>query len=528
MFLILLVVFIVLLIIFAIVQNHNHKVFFESQGIPYLGHGMLRLIINTLRGVTVHEDVRNQYAKFKADKHKMAGGRDFGTLALMILDPELLKSILVKDFDHFTDRQTFPMAEEDFLLSKMVFTQRGEKWKSLRSKLSPTLTTGKIKRLFPLFDESGKKMAKFVEQEISRNGEEMDLTLIYSKFTMEVIATAVCGMDSQAFASKEPSLFEKMGARLQFSFGIFKIFQLILILMAPKLANLCRLSLLEREVQDFFALAIKSSIHDRQAKNEKRNDFIQLMLEAREGKLKTEENELSSFEKDAIIKEDKSSEESKLSANELMNDDVIAANAVLFILGGYDTTQSVLLFCAYALALNPDVQDKLRAEVDTVLEENDNQFSYDSLNRMTYLEMVINETLRFYPPMMTDRGCTKEYKVPGTEFVLKKGQGIIIPVYGLHHDAEYFPEPDKFDPERFSPENKSKINQYAYVPFGVGPRNCIGMRFALAEVKVAISHLVHNFRIEPSKKIKIPVKFTATNVLKPVGGMFLALRKIQH
>lgn len=128
----------------------------------------------------------------------------------------------------------------------------------------------------------------------------------------------------------------------------------------------------------------------------------------------------------------------------------------------------------------------------------------------------------------------------------------MIPIYGLHHDPEYYPEPEKFDPERFSPENKGKINQYVYLPFGAGPRNCIGefhnnlisgiicnpvlyayifvigMRFALAEVKVAIAHLVHNFMIEPSKKTLIPMKFSKASSLKPDGGMFLALNKIQH
>jgi len=71
---------------------------------------------------------------------------------------------------------------------------------------------------------------------------------------------------------------------------------------------------------------------------------------------------------------------------------------------------------------------------------------------------------------MTDRGCVKDYKVPGTEFVIKKGEGVIIPILGLHHDEKYWSEPKKFIPERFSPENKSKINQYAFMPFGHGPR----------------------------------------------------------
>jgi cytochrome P450 len=94
---------------------------------------------------------------------------------------------------------------------------------------------------------------------------------------------------------------------------------------------------------------------------------------------------------------------------------------------------------------------------------------------MNFNILVLTETLRFYPPaILTDRGCVKDYKIPDTEFVLKKGHGVLIPILGLHMDEEYWSEPDKFIPERFSPENKSNINQYAYMPFGQGPRNCIG------------------------------------------------------
>jgi len=140
--------------------------------------------------------------------------------------------------------------------------------------------------------------------------------------------------------------------------------------------------------------------------------------------------------------------------------------------------------------------------------------------------MYYLETLRYYPPaVMTDRGCVKDYKVPGTELVIKKGDGIFIPILGLHHDEKYWPEPEKFIPERFSPENKGKINQYTFLPFGQGPRNCIGMRFALTEVKVALANLVRHFNIEPSQKTVIPMKFANTGSLKPDGGMWLALHK---
>lgn len=111
------------------------------------------------------------------------------------------------------------------------------------------------------------------------------------------------------------------------------------------------------------------------------------MLEAREGSLKTDDSELENFEKDAQLKEDGSKERD---VAELLDDDGIVANAVLFILAGFDTTQSLLLYIPYALALNTEVQEKLREEIDSVLEESDGKLDYDVITKMTYLDMVIN------------------------------------------------------------------------------------------------------------------------------------------
>lgn len=93
---------------------------------------------------------------------------------------------------------------------------------------------------------------------------------------------------------------------------------------------------------------------------------------------------------------------------------------------------------------------------------------------------VFLETLRKYPAAaFLGRKCTKDYKVEGTEVALEKGCKVFIPVMGLHHDPEYFPEPDRFDPERFSEEHKRTIKQFTYLPFGEGPRNCIGGNWAV-------------------------------------------------
>ena len=116
-----------------------------------------------------------------------------------------------------------------------------------------------------------------------------------------------------------------------------------------------------------------------------------------------------------------------------------------------------------------------------------------------YVDQFINEVLRFYPPVSRlDRKLTDDVTLTldetGHQVHLKKGMVVNIPIYAIHHLEEYYPDPEKFDPDRWSAENKPQMNPYAYLPFSIGPRNCIGMRFALEELKLALCTLVHKFR----------------------------------
>jgi len=117
--------------------------------------------------------------------------------------------------------------------------------------------------------------------------------------------------------------------------------------------------------------------------------------------------------------------------------------------------------------LNPDIQSRVRDEINQAVEENDGKITYDLINRLEYLEMVTNESLRKYPPaFFLSRVCTKDFQIPETDLVIPKGTHININVYSLHCDPEYYPEPQKFDPERFSPENIKMRPQCSYIPFG--------------------------------------------------------------
>jgi len=372
-------------IVYLVFKARQNEEYFTSKNISYLWDSKYRMILGVLQGrMSIVKNVELIYATVKEKNAGMAGMLDFGVRTVVVQDPDLIKNILVKDFDHFADRRLFKFPESDTLFARMLVTQKGDKWKDLRSKMSPTFTTGKIKRMFQIMKKSGDRFVTFLEDESARStGGELELSDAYSKMTMDVIASAACGIDSKAFETREQSVFEQMGNKLRFEFGGFQMVKFVMIALFPKLCDLLGLSFFGSEVQDFFRGAVMSSIRHRQEKGEKRDDFIQLLMEVRANKLKTEEGELEQFEKDAIIKS--SGEESYE-----LDDEAIVANCVLFIVGGFDTTQSLLLYAAYAMALWPEKQQKLREEIDKVFEENDGDLTYDGVNRMEYLDMFIN------------------------------------------------------------------------------------------------------------------------------------------
>lgn len=193
----------------------------------------------------------------------------------------------------------------------------------------------------------------------------------------------------------------------------------------------------------------------------------------------------------------------------------VIGQAFLFFLAGFDTSSSLMTFTVLELAVHPDLQDKLYEEIKERFPNDENDITYESVSSLKYLDMVLKESLRMYPPFaMTNRVCVKDFTLPSPmngypEYTMKKGTIIMLPVIGLHHDPKYFPEPDKFLPERFSDENKAEIDPNTYLPFGIGPRQCIGNRLALMQTKIVITSILRNFVIKFTEDTRYPVVFSA-------------------
>ena len=213
-------------------------------------------------------------------------------------------------------------------------------------------------------------------------------------------------------------------------------------------------------------------------------------------------------------------ENSAEGASARMTNEQLRDECLTLFLAGHETTANALTWAWYLLAQNPQVEAALHAEIDSVLAGRLPNF--DDLDRLTYTEQIVAETLRLYPPAWIVGRRALEghefgpYKIPPRSLVAAS-QWI------THHDARYFPDPYKFDPDRWTPAARAARHKFCYFPFAAGPRQCIGEGFAWAEAMLVLATLAQRWRLELVPNQKIEVKPVIT--LRPAGPVMMTLRK---
>jgi cytochrome P450 len=204
-----------------------------------------------------------------------------------------------------------------------------------------------------------------------------------------------------------------------------------------------------------------------------------------------------------------------------MNDQLIMDELITLFAAGHETTSNALTWAIYLLSQNPDNQQKLQEELDQVLEERDAQFS--DLENLKYTEMVIKESMRLLPPAWTLNARQANQDTQIGKYLFPKGKVVFISPYANHRNPKYFEHPDQFEPERFSAEQEKSIPKYAYIPFGAGPRVCIGQSFAMMEAKIILATLLNRFDIIADKAMKFEPQAQIT--LSNKEGMKVYLQK---
>ncbi|XP_037728455.1 probable cytochrome P450 6w1 [Drosophila subpulchrella] len=426
--------------------------------------------------------------------------------ALVIRDLDLIKTVMIKKFQYFNNRVVQTDPHRDALGFNNLFFSRSPAWRELRTRISPAFTTGKIKQMYPLMVKIGKNLEDSVER--LGSGSNVQVKDLCARFTTDLIATIAFGLEANALQNAKSEFFYHNKAIFTMTLG--RAIDFAIIFMLPALAPLARVKLFSRETTKFIRTSINYVLAEREKSGEKRNDLVDILL--------------------ALKREAAANPEKSQKAIDL---DYLVAQAAIFQTAGFETSSSTMTLTLYELARNVALQDRLRQEIADFFGDEDH-VSYERIQEMPYLSQVVNETLRMYPIVgYIERECSQP--ADGERFTLDPfhnmevphGMPIYMSTLAVHRDPHYWPDPDKFDPERFSPANRYNLNMDAYMPFGIGPRNCIGMRLGLLQSKLGLVHLLRHNQVRTCDQTVKKIEWAATSpVMASKHDIVLRLEKV--
>ncbi|MFN8379128.1 MAG: cytochrome P450 [Anaerolineae bacterium] len=408
----------------------------------------------------------------------MTESRQYGDIVLirfgpykgfLVYSPEYFHQVLVTDADHY-HKTTATKRALEMLVGSGLFTNDGDSWRRQRKLVQPAFHTRRI-------GAYGDVMVEFTEDLLNEWHEqtEMDMDRAMTDLTMRIIAKTLFDANLQDTAD----IGDAITAALH---EVDDRFNRLVLLpdWAPTSSN----RVMKDSVAKLDAI-IQRFIDDRRASGEDTGDLLSMLLMARD--------------------ED---------TDGVMTDKQVRDEAMTLFGAGHETTAHALSWTWYALSQNPAVETRLHDELARVL--GGRAPTIEDLPNLPYTEQVVKEALRMYPPAWTTtREVVDEVEIGG--YSIRKGEVVVLPIYAMHHDPRYFPEPERFDPERFSPERERDIPKYAYLPFGGGPRVCIGNAFALMEARLIVATMAqrYTFSVAPGQVIEPERMFT----LRPKYGM---------
>ncbi|XP_046896676.1 cytochrome P450 3A40-like isoform X2 [Hypomesus transpacificus] len=414
-----------------------------------------------------------------------------------VMDPAMIKAILVKEcYSIFTNRRDIGLNGP---LKDAVSVVEDDEWKRIRSVLSPSFTSGRLKEMFIIMKQHSGNLIKSLEKKVDA-GEVLEVKEIFGPYSMDVVTSTAFSVDIDSINNASDPFVTNIKQMVKFNF-LNPL--LVLVVLFPFLGSIFDkfdISFFPASIIDFFYNFLKQ-IKAERSKNvhNSRVDFMQLMVDSQIPDQTTADH----------------------NSQKGLTDHEILSQAMIFIFAGYETSSSTLCFLAYNLAINPDIQTALQEEIDQTF-PNKAELTYESIMQMEYLDMVLNESQRLFPiANRVERMAKKTVELNGV--TIPKGTAIMIPVYTLHRDPALWPDPEVFKPERFSKENKDDFDPYTYLPFGAGPRNCIGMRFALLLMKLAVVEILRDFTFVTCKETEVPLELGNEGFLSPKNPIRLQL-----
>ncbi|CAG2165362.1 unnamed protein product [Oppiella nova] len=410
-------------------------------------------------------------------------GRIYGTYlgtgrSLVVNEPDLIRDIMVKDFRVFADHKHIHNGSTK--IAKDLYLMHGnDDWKRVRSAVTPAFTSSKMRAMMDsigdIFDTFCDNLRKF-----QTKGETIDIREYMGALTMDVICRCAYGINPESIHNPNHPIVTNAKKILTVDASM----NMVTSVLAPGLAKMLNLELFDKNALTYFDKLTNQILTQRKTINNIADKYSEMA-----------DNDIG-YHSLSDGERDVSPESMSKRPTSQLTPDEMTAQGVSFFIGGYNSTSTALTHAIYYLSLHPECQQKLYSELKTC-----DEYTYETLGLLKYLNAVINETLRLAPSLTRiQRECLMDYKLGNTGITIPKGTCVEIYPYTLHRDPDYWPNPNDFLPDRWF---ESTHHPYAYVPFGGGPRQCIGQRFAITEMQMCLAKLIRKFEFSLAQTSKL-------------------------
>ncbi|XP_055549756.1 cytochrome P450 4d2-like [Wyeomyia smithii] len=450
---------------------------------PVLGSSLEFVNLNS---VAIFNLLR-QYARVYGKAYKICFAYDY---TLVFAKPEIAEQIL--------NTHSYASKSEDYdkvaeWVGNGLLISKGEKWFARRKVLTPGFHFKIFESFTRVFSEQSDVLCR---QLATFDGTPVDIFPQLKLFTLDVLCETALGYrcHAQTEDSFYPAAVEEIMSILYWR--MFDLFAIYLFRFTKKFG---RFKTLVNQTKQF-TLRI---IHERRD-----------MLDRTSSKESTEFDADSGRKKMALLD---ILIQSTVDGKALSDED-IREEVDTFTFAGHDTTASALTFLLFNIAKHTEVQQKMVDEINAVVGHNLRELTLHTLNDLHYMDLVIKESLRLFPPVpLIARLATENTEIE--DIIIPKGTCVCINIFEMHRDPEYFEDPECFIPERFeSLGEKIKYNPFTYIPFSAGSRNCIGQKFAQYELKASLTKILQSFHLELPSPIYEPI-LKAEIVLKPAAQL---------
>jgi cytochrome P450 len=401
--------------------------------------------------------------------------------AIITSDPDIIKHVLKDNYNnyHKSDIQVRRMAEFQGI---GLLNSHGDEWLRKRRLLSMGFNRSQLAKILPLQISVLQNFMADFDERVKHGAINIYDQMV--KYTLRSVGKSLFGKSMQ---EEELDRLGDTISEIQ-SFMVRQIFQ-------PFLIPWYRITGETRKYQKMRKKAdqiVIDYVNKRRREGNKELDFLQQILET-----------------------------PYKDSGELMDDEQVKIEILQLLVAGNETSSNGLTWTFYLLAQHPECISKIRAEIGDIFGEA--EINYGGLHELKYTMNVLNETLRLYPPFwMIDRIAVEDDVIKGLK--IPSGTLVMPYIYGVHHNPELWEDSFTFDPDRFEEENRKKLHPYAFIPFGFGPRVCIGQNMAIMQILLVMVSIIskYNFRLAVEKRVGISPMI----ILRPDGAVNLEFERV--